>query len=58
MQEQETSFLIKAICAKENRRRLKKLFLGAILLNVGGFTFMYAILYGALALNDFLDKIF
>lgn len=58
MQEQETSFLIKAICAKENRKRIKKIFLGAILLNVGGFAFMYAILYGALALNDFLNQIF
>jgi len=54
MQEQGTEFLIKAITAKENRKRLKKLFLGAILLNITGFAFMYAMIYTML----FIDKMF
>ena len=54
MQEQETSFLIKAICAKENRRRIKKLLIGALLINIGGFAFMYDMIYTML----FIDKMF
>lgn len=55
MQEQENGlFLIKALCAQENRKRIKKLLLGAILLNIGGFAFMYAIIYTML----FIDKLF
>lgn len=55
MQEQESGlFLIKALCAQENRKRVKRLLLGAILLNIGGFAFMYGIIYTML----FIDKMF
>lgn len=50
--------LIKAICSRENRKRLKKLLLGALLLNVAGFSFMYLTMYGFMYLMDFINNIY
>ena len=55
MREETTEqFFIKALCAKENRKRIKKLLFGAVVLNVGAFSFMYFIIY----LMLWIDKYF
>ena len=51
-QESTEYMIIKSITSKENRKQLKRLFLGAFLLNVGGFTFMYLLFYIMLWINQ------
>ena len=51
-QEIDTIYFIKAVCEKKNRKRVTKLFLGAIALNIAVFLGMYGFFHLVVLINN------
>lgn len=50
--EVDTIYFIKAVCEKRNRERVKKLILGAVLLNVGAYLAMWGFIHLVVAVYN------